>query len=98
MPRRHWDVRLSRRRLPPHGHDARRDAGSEHIPLSHLYAALAYYYANQDACDQFMRERDEEAERLYQEHVASRKSKRVGLESSAVARRERDAQGLAASA
>jgi uncharacterized protein (DUF433 family) len=48
-------------------------AGLDHIPLSHFYAALAYYYANQEACDQFMRERDEEAERLYQEHVASRK-------------------------
>ena len=42
-----------------------------HIPLSHFYAALAYYYANQTACDDFMRERDFEAERLYAEHRAA---------------------------
>ncbi len=46
----------------------------DHIPLSHFYAALAFYYANQQWCDDFMAARDKEAERLYQEH-AERRSK-----------------------
>lgn len=50
-------------------------AGLPHIPLSHFYAALAFYYANQAACDEFMRERDFEAERLYCEHRAALKAK-----------------------
>lgn len=50
-------------------------SGIPDIPLSHFYAALAFYYANQAACDDFMAKRDAEAERLYQEHVSIQKVK-----------------------
>lgn len=35
----------------------------DHIPLSHFYAAMAYYYANKDDVDEYMA--DAEAEALW---------------------------------
>jgi uncharacterized protein (DUF433 family) len=45
------------------------------IPLSHFYAALAFYFANQRFCDEQMETRDREAERAYTANVALRKVK-----------------------
>ncbi len=49
----------------------------EDIPLSHFYAALAFYFANKQACDDFMAERDAKAEQLYNEHLAQQSKSKV---------------------
>lgn len=36
-----------------------------HVPLSHFYAALAFYYANRQWCDEQMQLRDGAAEQAY---------------------------------
>jgi uncharacterized protein (DUF433 family) len=41
------------------------------IPLTDIYAVIAYYLANQDEVDSYLRRRDEEAERIRQEIEAN---------------------------
>jgi len=43
-----------------------------HLSLAQVYAALAYYHANQEAIDAEMAAEDAEYERLRQEHHAAR--------------------------
>ena len=38
-----------------------------HIPVSHFYAAMAYYYANKEAIDAYLAEEEAESQRLYEE-------------------------------
>jgi uncharacterized protein (DUF433 family) len=52
---------------PPEMHEAIPD-----IPVSHFYAALAYYYANQTAVDADLEETQAEAYRLEAEWQATR--------------------------
>ena len=37
------------------------------VPLADIYAVIAYYLANQDEVDAYLKQRDEEAERVRQE-------------------------------
>ena len=40
------------------------------VPVSHVYAALALYYANKNWFDEILREEEAENERLYQQWLA----------------------------
>lgn len=57
------------------------------LELGDVYAVIAYYLANKEAVEAYLRRRDEEAERLYQE-AASRQPSREGLRAKLLARRE----------
>ena len=41
------------------------------VPLTDIYAVIAYYLAHRDEVDAYLRERDEEAERIRQEVEAN---------------------------
>lgn len=45
-----------------------------HLTLAQVYAALTYYHANREEIDTDIAAEDAEAQRLEQEHLASRSS------------------------